>query len=209
MYIMCLSRGMNALAGWASEQDAQPTLAFIPNAGDTYENPYFVKESKDRIELLGIKTQVIDLRKISNGEEFRSALTGCDGVFVAGGNTFKLLHELRRSGALPILKHEVESGFAYFGESAGAVVLYKDIQLAAMIDDPQDVPELTNTEGLALVDFMTLPHIDREKYAPLFDEFYSKFSKDHKIIKIRDDQAVLTRDGSSFEILESDIHELG
>jgi dipeptidase E len=50
-------------------------------------------------------------------------LGSCDAVFVGGGNTFRLLDELQRSGAVPTLKYRVASGeLKYMGTSAGTNV---------------------------------------------------------------------------------------
>lgn len=208
MYVMCLSRGLGAIKNWLDEYKPNKPIAFIPNAGDTYENPYFIEESRKRIHLLGLSTKTIDLRTIHSSESFEESIKGCSGIFVAGGNSYNLLNELYKSGSFLPLKLKIQNGFPYFGESAGAVILYNSIEPVAMIDDPQDVPNLISKDALGIVDFITLPHINREKYADLFNSFYDKFSEKHKIIKIRDDQALLTRDGTNVEILTSEIAEI-
>jgi dipeptidase E len=209
MYILCLSRGLDAINQWLADYAGPPpTVAFMPNAGDTYADPYFVEESRRRLELLGFATHIVDLRRINSGDEFAHALSTCQAVFASGGNSFNLVYELQRSGSLGALRDAVQNGLPYFGESAGAAILYESVEPFAMIDDPQDVPQLTSMEALGLVDFMTLPHVNREKYRDLFDRFYQAQSPSHRIIKIRDDQAILTHDGSSLEILDSPISPL-
>ncbi len=208
MYIMCLSKGLGAIKKWIDEFKPKDPIAFIPNAGDTYADPYFIEDSRKRIGLLGLSIKSIDLRMIHSEESFEQSLNGCSGIFVAGGNSFNILNELYRSGAFNTLKEKVQNGMAYFGESAGAVILYDSIEPVGMIDDPNDVPDLKTAASLGIVDFITLPHINREKYADLFNSFYSQFSDKHRIIKIRDDQAILTRDGKTVEILVSEIAEI-
>jgi dipeptidase E len=209
MYIMCLSKGLDAVLEWKKEFKPTRPIGFIPNAGDTYKDPYFVRDSWKRLELLQLSLIEIDLRKISSSVEFENIASKCDGVFVAGGNSFNLLKELRHSNAFEPLKKLILHGFPYFGESAGAVVLYKTLKPVEMIDSPQDVAGLTSTDGLDVVDFLTLPHIDREKYADLFNTFYTTYKDEHKILKIRDDQALLTRDGSTAVLLESAVRDVG
>lgn len=209
MYVMCLSRGLNAINEWKREFEPQKPVAFIPNAGDTYQDPYFVRESQQRLELLGLTTKLLDLRHLKSRSDFEERLSECSAVFVAGGNSFYLLGQLYASGTLDSLRQLVRSGFPYFGESAGAVILYRTIEPVAMIDDPQDAPGLESTDALGIVDFITLPHVDREKYQTLFDAFFSQYSGTHRIVKIRDDQALLTRDGSTIVLLRSDIADLG
>ena len=64
MYVMCLSRGLAAIANWRNEFKPTKPIAFIPNAGDTYANPYFVGESRQRLEILGLNTSVVDLHDV-------------------------------------------------------------------------------------------------------------------------------------------------
>ncbi len=184
-------------------------IAFIPNAGDTYENPYFVTESRLRIEAQGLKPTTLDLNYITDPKQFTNALEECDAVFVAGGNTFWLLHMLQSKKLTGILRNKIFNGLPYFGESAGAVILYNDIAPASAIDDPSAAPNLESTEGLGLVDFFTLPHVDREKYAELFDNFIQANQSNHKIVKLRDDQALITKDGTEYSIVESPVLDLG
>lgn len=209
MYILCLSKGLDAIGTWKNTANPTKPIAFIPNAGDTYKNPYFVDESRRRLEILGLTTRTIDLRHIRSGAEFEDLLSECAAVFVAGGNSYNLLDALHKSFAFDALRRSVLNGFPYFGESAGAVILYKTIEPVAMIDDPQDVPNLQTTDALGIVDFITLPHVNREKYATLFDRFYKQFSPAHKIIKITDEQAIFTTDGSHYQIVPSRIADLG
>lgn len=208
MLCVCLSRGLRAISSILGQDGAGKTIAFIPNAGDPYEDPYFVEESRKRIEVQGFNVINVDLKEVTGPADLTNRMRGCDAVFVAGGNTFWLLQMLRSKGLVTPLKQMVEAGLPYFGESAGAVILYSDIEPAAMIDDPAVAPDLDSTAGLSLVGFFTLPHVDREKYADLFDKFVQKNKADHSIVKIRDDQAIVTRDGSTYEIIDSPIDEI-
>jgi dipeptidase E len=56
------------------------------------------------------------------------AMREARGVFVGGGNTFRLLSELYRLGLVPLLKERVRAGLPYLGVSAGANVACPTIQ---------------------------------------------------------------------------------
>jgi dipeptidase E len=208
MYIMGLSKGVGAV-GLAIGEGLLPhrTLGFVPTAGETYANPYFVDESRRRIHIAGVKTVDLDVTR-SSEEVLSEQLDSVDGIFVAGGNSFFLLQQLRAKDLLDKIVEKVRNGFPYFGESAGAVLLINSIEPAKPIDDPQDVPGLTDYTAMGLVDFFVLPHADREKYKPLFDDFRRENRGKLRIVEIRDDQAVLTRDGTSYEIIDSPIASL-
>src|SRR5260221_11768875 len=72
-------------------------VGFIPNAGDPYEDKGFVNIDRDALVKRGCTVVDIDLKKI-RGMQLEKELSTVDVVFVAGGNTFYLLHWVRKSG---------------------------------------------------------------------------------------------------------------
>ena len=202
---MCLSKGLDAVKQSIAEGVLpNKKLGFVPTAGETYPNPYFVEESRQRLGELGITLVELD---ITNGsqEQLVQKLEGVDGIYIAGGNTFFLLQQLRKKQFGTQIANKVRGGMPYFGESAGAVLLCTSIEAAKSIDDPQDAPDIHTYESLGLIDFFPLPHVDREKYHDVFEAFVADNSDKLTIVKYRDDQAILTRDGSTYEILPSTI----
>lgn len=205
---MCLSKGLTAI--WQPiDEGLLPNrkIGFIPTAGETYENPYFVEESRQRLKLHGLELVEID---ISNQERASlvQLLELVDGIYVAGGNTFWLLQQLTKKDLVDYIRQQVRAGKPYFGESAGAVLLAATIEPAAPIDDPQDATELTSYDGLGLIDFFPLPHVGKEKYKPLFDKLIEDYKDTVKIVQYTDEQAIVTMDGSDYEIMSSPIEEL-
>lgn len=83
-----------------------------------------------------------------------AALSGADAVFVGGGNTFRLLDTLHRSGLLQALRDRVRAGMRYIGSSAGTNVA------APTIKTTNDMPIVmpASFEALALVPFQINPH---------------------------------------------------
>lgn len=59
-------------------------------------------------------------------------------LFFGGGNTFKLLNDLKTSGAFEKIKEYINSDGIIFGGSAGAIIFGKSLE-ACMLDDPNDV----------------------------------------------------------------------
>jgi len=205
---MCLSKGLGAVQQ-SIDEGVLPykRLGFIPTAGEPYPNAYFIEESRARLRKLGIELVELDVSNESQ-EELQQKLDTVDGVYIAGGNTFFLSQQLRRKKLNEYMAHKVKAGLPYFGESAGAVYLSTSIEPAKPFDNPQNAPDLDSYEGLGLIDFFVLPHVDREKYRDVFQKFLAENEKILKIVKIRDDQALLTRDGSNYEILPSSISEI-
>lgn len=208
MYIMCFSKGLSALQR-AFDDGVLPNraLGFIPTAGDTYENPYFVEESRKRLKLHSITLIELDVVNESK-EELYSKLNSVDGIYIAGGNTFYLLDQLQQKDLFEPIVEKVNQGFPYFGESAGAVLLASSIEPAKSIDNPEDAPSLDSYDGLNLIDFFPLPHVGKEKYKPLFNKLIEDYKGKIRIIQYTDEQAILTKDGNSFELLPSAIEPI-
>lgn len=59
-------------------------------------------------------------------------------IYIGGGNTFKLLSELKTSGAFDKIHNYLENGGVAFGGSAGAIIFGADLE-ACRLDDANDV----------------------------------------------------------------------
>lgn len=71
-------------------------------------------------------------------------------LFIGGGNTFKLLRDIKVSGAFEKIKKYLEQGGVAFGGSAGAIIFGRDLE-ACVLDDPNDV-KLTDIDGYDVLD---------------------------------------------------------
>jgi len=60
-------------------------------------------------------------------------------VYIGGGNTFKLLRDIKKIGFDKKLKTYLKKGGVCYGGSAGAIIFGKDIELAGVIDDKKRV----------------------------------------------------------------------
>ena len=93
---------------------------------------------------------VADIRMWAELESHTTAeLANFSGVYIGGGNTFRLLHLLRRTGFDMALRRYALAGGAVYGGSAGAIVLGADIASCER-DDPNTVG-LSGTRGLDLL----------------------------------------------------------
>jgi len=195
----------NTLNKFIESLDCPPSklkVAFIPTAGNILKDNWFVAE--DRNKLIDLDFKVIDINlegKTKN--QLSEEMKGVDIIFVAGGNTFYLLQETRKSGFDEIVDSFVKKGGIYIGSSAGTLLAGPSIELAKDIDNQAEAPELKSFDGLGLVDFIVLPHCDVKEFKDKIDQNLEKH-KDYKykIIKISDNQAV-TVNGNSFQIVSN------
>ena len=77
-----------------------------------------------------------------------------DAVFVGGGNTFRLLDALQRSGLLEVVRRRALQGLPYIGASAGTNVA------APTLKTTNDMPivQPASFDALGLVPFQINPH---------------------------------------------------
>jgi len=83
-----------------------------------------------------------------------AVLGEAQGVFVGGGNTFRLLDGLQRTSALIALRDRAAAGMPYLGASAGTNIV------APTIRTTNDMPivQPSSFDALALVRFQINPH---------------------------------------------------
>ena len=183
----------------AGKQFAELKVAFIPTAAGIYEDKWFVIKDRKQLIDLGINVRDVDING-KTPQKVASELSGCDIIFVAGGNTFYLLQKIRESGVDQVIKKMVESGVIYIGSSAGSIVVGPSLEPIKASDDPSQAPQLKSFEGLGFVDFVVLPHSGKEKYLAKHNALAEEYKDQYKLIPITDEQAIAVENGD-FKII--------
>lgn len=75
-------------------------------------------------------------------------------IFIGGGNTFKLLKDLKVSGAFDKIKEYLNNDGVVFGGSAGAIIFGEDLE-ACMLDDENEV-NLIKTGGFDILNGISI-----------------------------------------------------
>lgn len=83
-----------------------------------------------------------------------AALAKVDGVFVTGGNTFRLLDKLQKTGLLEAIRDRAFDGFPYMGASAGINVT----GLTIMTTNDMPIVQPRDMNAMGLVPFQINPH---------------------------------------------------
>lgn len=176
-------------------------IGFIPTASELDDDRWYMK--KDREDLIKMKFDVtdIDISKESK-EKIIEKLNMVDAIFVAGGNCFYLLQQLKAKDVLQELI-EFANNKIYIGSSAGSCIVCPSIDYAERLDDISQAPRLSNYHAMNLVDFYILPHYNsEEKYTKLVDEIEKSYNN-YKFIKLSNEQAIIVENRNNYKVVET------
>ena len=171
--------------------------AVIPNAKDYYAErarKVKIQETTDYLQSLGLASEMVDLRDFSQLRAMRHKLEGFDLLWVMGGNTFCLRHEMRRSGFEGVIGRLLQEGLVYGGESAGAVAAGTSLRGIEEADEPR-FAERKIEEGLGLVPHFMLPHADNEAFSASAEEARKIHGATGKLLELKDSQAAIFSGG--------------
>jgi dipeptidase E len=122
-------------------------IVFVPYA--LFDREAYGKKAEQRFRELGL-----DLSSLHRTEDPRAAVAACDGIFIGGGNTFRLLDSLYRHNLLELIRDRVRAGVPYVGSSAGSIVAGPTI----MTTKDMPIVQPPSFASLHLVNFQISPH---------------------------------------------------
>jgi dipeptidase E len=137
---------------WISKISKEDLIMFIPAATTRSQEEYyhFFKQKMSCYNLENI--EYVDL--YTEWKRARDAKV----LYIAGGNTYKLIDIVRKSGFGDFLKSEGDKRIIV-GNSAGAVVLGGDIRTT----NDNDITGVEDTNGVGLVEYSICPHYSKDK----------------------------------------------
>lgn len=154
--------------------DLSKPILYIPIATNTDKYPYSgcVAWLLSILGPLGVSDIVMwveDDLKQKEEKDFEQFA----GIYIGGGNTFKLPKELKEFGTFEILRKLAEKDIPIYGGSAGAIILTKTIIPALSADE--NLVELTDFTALNLVnDYEIWCHYS-ESMDPLIKSYMHKY----------------------------------
>ena len=122
-------------------------VAFVPYALADHDG--YEAKAKPAFAALGC-----ELASVHHAADPCSVVREADAVFTGGGNTFRLLATLYRTGLIDAIRERALQGMPYLGSSAGTNVATLSIRTTN--DMPIVMPP--SFEALALVPFQINPH---------------------------------------------------
>jgi len=190
---------INVLKGLLGKSKNTITVGLIENAADVVtEGPEgWLEEIRNSIIEYGFQLHLIDLRKFVNDEmSLSEIMKSVDIIWVGGGNMYYLRYLLQITKADKIIKKLVTSGKVYCGWSAGGCVVGPTLLDGENMDDISKAPELIY-DGINLVDFVMIPHIDNEYFSNQAKEWSKKLEgRKIKTVQLMDNQAIVVEDNS-------------
>lgn len=177
------------------------TVTLIPTASLAEEVNAYLIAAKDALVKAGL---VIDELEVSTAsqEDIVDKLERNEYIYVAGGNTFFLLQELKRTGADRLIAEQVRAGKCYIGESAGSAVLAPSIEYLQELDDATAAPDLDSYTSLALIDFYPLPHYKNPPFEDAIEQVLHRYGDNLDLRPFSNNQA-LAITGSHTELQTS------
>lgn len=203
MHLLLLSLGVGAVPEFIAAHTDRPAdeihIGYLNDAARPYTSEEFVAAERAQLAELGYRLTDFTAADFDDAETFGAALDDFDVLYVAGGNTFALLASLRRRGADAVLIEKVRAGLPYIGSSAGSIVTGPGLEPVSIMDNPSEAPELTDRDGLGLVDTVVIPHADGAlpPYPPeLITQIKQTYDSEYPLTFLDDDQALLIDDAS-------------
>lgn len=177
-------------------------VAFIPSAANNYRERMWIDEDRKNLKDSGFKVTDVDIVG-KNQYELDKMLCNIDIIFVAGGNTFYLLQEAKKSGFDKLTPELVSSGVIYIGSSAGSPLAGPTISPMKYFDDPSEATELTSHDALGLVDFFPFVHHGRKKYGEVYSKMLTVLHESKiNYVLLTDKQGIVIED-DHIEIIET------
>lgn len=201
MKLFLASSGLSYIKQFVGKDPSEMKLLFIPTAGNLDDDVWWIDKDRDVLRKTGFQITELDI-ELASKEEMIDQISKADIVYVAGGNTFYLLHQLRVRGFDVMLNKYVRGGGLYAGASAGALIAGPDIQIINVLDEPEKVPGLKSAAGFGWVDIVPIPHYNMKERTAIIDKIKSENVGNIIVVPLTDDQAILVEDGS-WKIVDS------
>ena len=153
-------------------------------------------------ELSGVTIPGIEM--VRSAEELsRKNLADYSFLFIGGGNTFKLLYDIKRVNMFEPIREYLQNGGVAFGGSAGAIIFGEDLESCAL-DDDNDVG-LKDTEGFDVLEGISflchftnrIPDQDRRS-----EKYLLKISEHRKVYALPEEDTLFVHDSQVEAIID-------
>ena len=174
------------------------SLAFITTAAKPVQDISYVQTDWDIMKEVGFNVEEVDIEGKTE-EQVYKLLEFKDIIFVEGGNTFYLLNAMRKCSFEKTIIKLLKLGKVYVGSSAGSIVAGKNIQIAELLGDKNEV-SLKNLRGLNLVPFNIFCHY-QPGFAEVIKQKIPNPKKRYKNLRILTDEQAILVQGKKIDLI--------
>ena len=177
---------MQALSEFSKKVDKSKPILYIPLAMDEskYSSCYnwFVEE----IKIMNLtKFEMVE----SSLELSKKNFSNYGAIFIGGGNTYKLLNEIKQNSNYEKICKFLNDGGIIFGGSAGAIIFGNDIN-CCLLDDKNDI-NLQDTKGFNMLNnYSILCHLESENFKRNC-KYLEEYSKKYKLLYLPEEDVIL------------------
>lgn len=169
----------DTLAELVGKPFPETSLAYIPTAANTDpgDKGWLINDLAN-CQKLGFKSiDIVDISAIPK-EMWLPRLKSADVLLFGGGNTFHLMHWVKKSGLAELLPELLKTR-VYAGISAGSMVACKSLDLSTSERLYDEAPSEQDTdEGLGYVDVLVRPHLNSPYFPNLNLENLEELAKE-------------------------------
>ncbi len=198
---------IHALGDLLGKPFSEATLVFIPTAANAeMGDKGWLIDDLQNCQKVGFKEiDIVDISALPK-EMWQPRLEKADILFFEGGNTFHLMHWIKKSGLSEFLPEMLKNKI-YIGVSAGSMVATPSLQLSTSERlYGNESEDMNSIEGLGLVQLQVRPHFNSAFFPNVTEEAVAELAKnttdpvyvidDQTAIKIVDDQVEVISEGS-------------
>lgn len=138
----------------------------------------------DRLVSYGFKRENITVLNYYRADEFKNL--DIDMLYLSGGNTFSIMHRIKKHGFDTAMINYIKNGVIYVGGSAGAHIVSANIEHVMKYD--QNTIKIDEFSGLNLFDGILVCHFSNERQA--HSEALKQEGK-YSVITLENDQSLL------------------
>ena len=176
-------------------------VGFIANASELDSDRWYMEKDKKDLCDMGYNILDIDITNETK-ETIINKFDLVDAIYVAGGNAFYLLQQLKIKNVLDELISFANDKI-YIGSSAGSCIACPNIDYLEKLDDRSEAPLLDNGNSMNLINGYILPHYNSNKeYTKISDEIVDEYNN-LEFIKLTNEQAIIVYDRDNYEIVET------
>jgi len=175
-----------ALSKFSKKIDKTKPILYVPLAMEEskYNSCYdWFKEEIKNMDLTNFEMVKSSL------ELSKKDFSNYSAIFIGGGNTYKLLNEIKQNSNYEKICHYLNTGGTIFGASAGAIIFGNDIN-CCLLDDKNNVG-LKDTKGFNLLNnYCILCHLKTKNMKKNY-KYLEEYSKKYKLLYLPEEDVIL------------------